>query len=648
MKQLMTWAVNSFRQPGVVCPTPVAGESSSCTLQPVVGLASSNDAPLVNFIDLFFDPFSEQADDDRSNLINLRRHRGSETNSNSPVWIRKQNGSLNTHTDKPVHSSTQSCTVDPTHSSAPPRSRSRPPGVRSSMVESHSEPSLCIPCIAAKHYYLCLPPDIRTLIGPRVLKCIESGLLQVNPRNCKDCRRHVYAVGIDLFNRNPLRGLAFLERYKFLNVSCPEEVARFIASTPGLCRSRIGTFLGLPPSKNVDPTKVMHCLLQGLDFSNLEVDEALRLAVRHFGMPIESQEIDRYLQCLAECYYISRWPPLREGGVKINVAPVDMNQLLLLFYSVLLLQTSFHNENAAKSTMGKQTINMFLKNTHSFLFPNPSSDPQTEVNPNRRSSSTQDLHSDTASLEKLAARKEAFSNAKLTAIFQRIKAVPIVTGVDHTSLVQRISRALVVPPVHSECKHKQCGCCGLCESFLGLVEPHRRLVCYCTMVQFVRQHGRPNKVGVPRHVFLFNDLILLTKHAHSKRGESKRNLTGRQQDRLRDAIVCLLRGATETNESKQLDRLLAFYLHPPIDLLIQTPSQHESRRRNQRSEEYTTPNHRARPVSLERPANSCSLKSDVKVRSRSTCQRTIPSRLIGLRCVSLVGCAVKLFQTLGL
>ncbi|VDQ16547.1 unnamed protein product [Trichobilharzia regenti] len=44
--------------------------------------------------------------------------------------------------------------------------------------------------------------------------------------------------------------------------------------------------------------------------------------------------------------------------------PITVDQLSLMFYAILLLQTSLHNVNAAKSSLGKQNVNQFIKNVH--------------------------------------------------------------------------------------------------------------------------------------------------------------------------------------------------------------------------------------------------------------------------------------------
>lgn len=94
---------------------------------------------------------------------------------------------------------------------------------------------------------------------------------------------------------------------------------------------------------------------------------------------IESQEIDRYLECLSSVYYDNNCQHPYWGSTAVADSqhhhptaaappptpppPMDPTKLLLLFYSVLMLQTSIHNDQAARTSMGKRTVQSFVRNT---------------------------------------------------------------------------------------------------------------------------------------------------------------------------------------------------------------------------------------------------------------------------------------------
>lgn len=91
---------------------------------------------------------------------------------------------------------------------------------------------------------------------------------------------------------------------------------------------------------------------------------------------MESQEIDRLLQCISEYYHTVRWCSTSVNSSDIfsstndhqlkslPAPPITLDQLSLIFYAILLLQTSLHNVNAAKSSLGKQTVSQFIKNVY--------------------------------------------------------------------------------------------------------------------------------------------------------------------------------------------------------------------------------------------------------------------------------------------
>lgn len=56
-------------------------------------------------------------------------------------------------------------------------------------------------------------------------------------------RKRQYRVGLNLFNKKPERGIAYLVRQGFLENS-PQSVARFLISRKGLSKQMIGEYLG--------------------------------------------------------------------------------------------------------------------------------------------------------------------------------------------------------------------------------------------------------------------------------------------------------------------------------------------------------------------------------------------------------------------
>lgn len=79
--------------------------------------------------------------------------------------------------------------------------------------------------------------------------------------------------------------------------------------------------------------------------------------------------------------------------------------------------------------------------------------------------------------------KHVFSNRTLTEIFHRIKVKPLEPGSDQTTIVRHISKA-----IRNLQEVKILNTDDIDNEFLftnnpfELVEPHRRLVCYCTVI----------------------------------------------------------------------------------------------------------------------------------------------------------------------
>ncbi|XP_041348677.1 IQ motif and SEC7 domain-containing protein 2-like isoform X3 [Gigantopelta aegis] len=128
--------------------------------------------------------------------------------------------------------------------------------------------------------------------------------------------------------------------------------------------------------------------------------------------------------------------------------------IFLLAFAIIMLNTDLHNKNIKAEQ--KMKLDEFIKNM-------------------RGIDDGQDLDRDL-----------------LQGIYDRIKAQEFRPGVDHVSQVAKVEQSIVG-------KKPQ------------LTLPWRRLVCYCRLYE-VHDPNRKEKIGLhQREVFLFNDLILVTK-----------------------------------------------------------------------------------------------------------------------------------------
>ncbi|KAI4299537.1 hypothetical protein L6164_032987 [Bauhinia variegata] len=152
-------------------------------------------------------------------------------------------------------------------------------------------------------------------------------------------------IGVDHFNRDPKKGLEFLQGEHLLpNKLEPQSVACFFRHTAGLDKNLIGDFLG-----NHDEfcIQVLHEFARTFDFQDMTLDNALRLFLETFRLPGESQKIQRVLEAFSERYY--------EQSPHILA---NKDAALLLSYSIILLNTDQHNVQVKK----KMTEEDFIRN----------------------------------------------------------------------------------------------------------------------------------------------------------------------------------------------------------------------------------------------------------------------------------------------
>ncbi|XP_077214275.1 ARF guanine-nucleotide exchange factor GNOM-like [Tasmannia lanceolata] len=153
------------------------------------------------------------------------------------------------------------------------------------------------------------------------------------------------AIGANHFNRDPKKGLEFLQGTHLLPDKLdPQSVACFFRYTAGLDKNLVGDFLG-----NHDEfcVQVLHEFAGTFDFQDMNLDTALRLFLETFRLPGESQKIQRVLEAFSERYY--------EQSPHILA---NKDAALLLSYSLIMLNTDQHNVQVKK----KMTEEDFIRN----------------------------------------------------------------------------------------------------------------------------------------------------------------------------------------------------------------------------------------------------------------------------------------------
>lgn len=152
-------------------------------------------------------------------------------------------------------------------------------------------------------------------------------------------------IGVDHFNRDPKKGLEFLQGLKLLPDKLDaRSVAFFFRYTTGLDKNLVGEFLG---SHDEFCIQVLHEFARTFDFRNMNLDTALRVFLETFRLPGESQKIQRVLEAFSESYYE------QSSNILVN-----KDAALLLSYSLILLNTDQHNAQVKK----KMSEEDFIRN----------------------------------------------------------------------------------------------------------------------------------------------------------------------------------------------------------------------------------------------------------------------------------------------
>ncbi|OBA24087.1 Sec7-domain-containing protein [Metschnikowia bicuspidata var. bicuspidata NRRL YB-4993] len=152
----------------------------------------------------------------------------------------------------------------------------------------------------------------------------------------------------ELFNENPKKGIVALVEEKFINdANDAVEMAQFFfQKSARLNKKVLGEFLAKPTN-----SEILKEFMLLFDFGGLRVDEGLRIMLKSFRLPGESQQIERIVELFAEAFVASQ-------TTENNVAPdehpdrepvlPDRDAVFILSYSIIMLNTDLHNPQVKK------------------------------------------------------------------------------------------------------------------------------------------------------------------------------------------------------------------------------------------------------------------------------------------------------------
>ncbi|CAG0889691.1 unnamed protein product [Darwinula stevensoni] len=201
---------------------------------------------------------------------------------------------------------------------------------------------------------------------------------------------------------------------------------------------------------------VLDCFGDEVDMVGLEVDVALRKFQTFFRLPGEAQKIERLMEVFAQRF--TQCNPDYIGG---RLRSPDT--VFVLAFAIIMLNTDLHSPNIMPQK--KMKLEDFIRNLRGI-------DDGEDIDPNM-----------------------------LKGIYERIKGGEFKPASDHVSQVLKVQQAIVGKRPN-------------------LALPHRRLVCYCRLYEVGDVHKRDRIGQHQREVFLFNDLLCITKIFQKKKNSA--------------------------------------------------------------------------------------------------------------------------------
>lgn len=148
----------------------------------------------------------------------------------------------------------------------------------------------------------------------------------------------------ELLNENPKQGLLALADNGFLqDPKDITEVAKFFYNkSRRLNKKVLGEFLAKPSN-----TELFAKFVEQFDFTDLRVDEALRILLKAFRLPGESQQISRIVETFADRYVTCQTDSKEDDDKEDPVRP-DRDSIFVLSFSIIMLNTDLHNPQVKK------------------------------------------------------------------------------------------------------------------------------------------------------------------------------------------------------------------------------------------------------------------------------------------------------------
>ncbi|XP_023318748.1 brefeldin A-inhibited guanine nucleotide-exchange protein 1 isoform X2 [Trichogramma pretiosum] len=156
-------------------------------------------------------------------------------------------------------------------------------------------------------------------------------------------QKEVWETGIEIFNRKPPKGVAYLQEQGLLGTT-EEDIARWLHTDERLDKTALGDFLG-----DQGYNQVMYKYIDQMDFTDRDLVSALRYFLEGFRLPGEAQKIDRLMEKFASRYCACN---------PNNGLFTSADTAYILGFSIIMLTTDLHSPQVKNKMTKEQYIKL--------------------------------------------------------------------------------------------------------------------------------------------------------------------------------------------------------------------------------------------------------------------------------------------------
>ncbi|XP_069705453.1 Golgi-specific brefeldin A-resistance guanine nucleotide exchange factor 1 isoform X3 [Periplaneta americana] len=159
-------------------------------------------------------------------------------------------------------------------------------------------------------------------------------------------KKKLLTTGSEHFNSKPKKGIQFLQEHHLLSTPLdPQEIVHFLRENPRLDKKMIGEYVS-----NRTNLAVLESFVKSFDFTEMRIDEALRLYLETFRLPGEAPLISLIMEHFAEHWHKQNGEPFADADAAFTLA-----------YAVIMLNVDQHNYNVKRQNI-PMTVDEFKRN----------------------------------------------------------------------------------------------------------------------------------------------------------------------------------------------------------------------------------------------------------------------------------------------